>query len=45
MQSLLGLEHTSGTTGQALDLWWSRATVSVWYDETLAGATNRPMAV
>jgi phenylacetate-CoA ligase len=24
-------EHTSGTTGAALDLWWSRATVRRWY--------------
>jgi phenylacetate-CoA ligase len=24
-------EHTSGTTGQSLDLWWSRATVRAWY--------------
>ena len=31
MQSLLGLEHPSGTTGKALDLWWSRATVRAWY--------------
>lgn len=24
-------EHTSGTTGSSLDLWWSRATVRAWY--------------
>ncbi len=24
-------EHTSGTTGKALDLWWSRETVQHWY--------------
>jgi phenylacetate-CoA ligase len=24
-------EHTSGTTGKALDLWWSRGTVRAWY--------------
>lgn len=24
-------EHTSGTTGKPLDLWWSRATVRGWY--------------
>lgn len=24
-------EHTSGTTGKSLDLWWSRETVSNWY--------------
>ena len=24
-------EHTSGTTGKPLDLWWSRATVQAWY--------------
>jgi phenylacetate-CoA ligase len=24
-------EHTSGTTGASLDLWWSRATVQRWY--------------
>jgi phenylacetate-CoA ligase len=24
-------EHTSGTTGKPLDLWWSRATVRAWY--------------
>ncbi len=24
-------EHTSGTTGKALDLWWSRETVQNWY--------------
>lgn len=24
-------EHTSGTTGTSLDLWWSRATVRTWY--------------
>src|SRR5919202_3423648 len=24
-------EHTSGTTGKPLDLWWSRKTVRVWY--------------
>jgi phenylacetate-CoA ligase len=24
-------EHTSGTTGKSLDLWWSRATVRNWY--------------
>lgn len=24
-------EHTSGTTGKSLDLWWSRATVQEWY--------------
>jgi phenylacetate-CoA ligase len=24
-------EHTSGTTGTSLDLWWSRATVRAWY--------------
>lgn len=24
-------EHTSGTTGTSLDLWWSRATVREWY--------------
>jgi phenylacetate-CoA ligase len=24
-------EHTSGTTGKSLDLWWSRATVRQWY--------------
>jgi phenylacetate-CoA ligase len=24
-------EHTSGTSGKALDLWWSRATVRDWY--------------
>lgn len=24
-------EHTSGTTGKSLDLWWSRATVQGWY--------------
>jgi phenylacetate-CoA ligase len=24
-------EHTSGTTGQSLDLWWSQATVRQWY--------------
>jgi phenylacetate-CoA ligase len=24
-------EHTSGTTGKALDLWWSRKTVQMWY--------------
>ncbi|MGZ8802034.1 MAG: phenylacetate--CoA ligase family protein [Mycobacterium sp.] len=24
-------EHTSGTTGQPLNLWWSRATVRQWY--------------
>jgi phenylacetate-CoA ligase len=24
-------EHTSGTTGKALDLWWSRTTVRNWY--------------
>jgi phenylacetate-CoA ligase len=24
-------EHTSGTTGTSLDLWWSRATVVQWY--------------
>ena len=24
-------EHTSGTTGKALDLWWSRTTVQTWY--------------
>lgn len=24
-------EHTSGTTGKSLDLWWSRATVRAWY--------------
>jgi phenylacetate-CoA ligase len=24
-------EHTSGTTGTPLDLWWSRATVREWY--------------
>jgi phenylacetate-CoA ligase len=24
-------EHTSGTTGTSLDLWWSRATVRQWY--------------
>lgn len=24
-------EHTSGTSGKSLDLWWSRATVRTWY--------------
>ncbi len=24
-------EHTSGTTGKSLDLWWSRSTVRAWY--------------
>ena len=24
-------EHTSGTTGKPLDLWWSRETVRYWY--------------
>jgi phenylacetate-CoA ligase len=24
-------EHTSGTTGKSLDLWWSRETVQTWY--------------
>jgi len=24
-------EHTSGTTGTSLDLWWSRVTVRAWY--------------
>lgn len=24
-------EHTSGTTGKSLDLWWSRDTVRTWY--------------
>jgi phenylacetate-CoA ligase len=24
-------EHTSGTTGKSLDLWWSRETVQAWY--------------
>jgi len=24
-------EHTSGTSGKALDLWWSRETVRAWY--------------
>jgi len=24
-------EHTSGTTGKPLDLWWSRTTVRAWY--------------
>jgi phenylacetate-CoA ligase len=24
-------EHTSGTTGKSLDLWWSRDTVRAWY--------------
>lgn len=24
-------EHTSGTSGKAIDLWWSRATVRSWY--------------
>lgn len=24
-------EHTSGTTGTPIDLWWSRATVRAWY--------------
>lgn len=24
-------EHTSGTTGKSLDLWWSRETVQKWY--------------
>lgn len=24
-------EHTSGTTGKSLDLWWSRETVRTWY--------------
>jgi phenylacetate-CoA ligase len=24
-------EHTSGTTGKSLDLWWSRDTVKAWY--------------
>ncbi len=24
-------EHTSGTTGKPLDLWWSRSTVQEWY--------------
>lgn len=24
-------EHTSGTTGKSLDLWWSRGTVREWY--------------
>jgi phenylacetate-CoA ligase len=24
-------EHTSGTTGKSLDLWWSRKTVRAWY--------------
>lgn len=24
-------EHTSGTTGTSLDLWWSRRTVQAWY--------------
>ncbi|MGA7731701.1 MAG: AMP-binding protein [Chloroflexia bacterium] len=24
-------EHTSGTTGKSLDLWWSRETVQIWY--------------
>jgi phenylacetate-CoA ligase len=24
-------EHTSGTTGKSLDLWWSRDTVRLWY--------------
>ena len=24
-------EHTSGTSGRPLDLWWSRATVRAWY--------------
>lgn len=24
-------EHTSGTTGKSLDLWWSRAIVQIWY--------------
>lgn len=24
-------EHTSGTTGKPLDLWWSRETVRAWY--------------
>jgi phenylacetate-CoA ligase len=24
-------EHTSGTTGKSLDLWWSRTTVQHWY--------------
>lgn len=24
-------EHTSGTTGKSLDLWWSRETVRAWY--------------
>lgn len=24
-------EHTSGTTGTPLDLWWSRSTVQAWY--------------
>jgi phenylacetate-CoA ligase len=24
-------EHTSGTTGKPLDVWWSRATVRAWY--------------
>lgn len=29
-------EHTSGTTGKSLDLWWSRATVREWYAITEA---------
>lgn len=24
-------EHTSGTSGKSLDLWWSRTTVQIWY--------------
>ena len=32
-------EHTSGTSGKSLDLWWSRATVREWY--ALFEARNR----
>ncbi len=32
-------EHTSGTTGKSLDLWWSRETVRAWY--ALAEARSR----
>ena len=28
---LMFREHTSGTTGKSLDLWWSRNTVQEWY--------------
>jgi len=31
MSSKMYAEHTSGTTGKPLDLWWSRETTRAWY--------------